>query len=99
MKHNPQVVVGFEGDGGASLNCSTSNSVLAVWIKTLNKNKTYYVDLNGPRVNVSSDGQVLTFNNATLSDEEYYGCGFVQNGSYVLLEAFFLYVKGKEFFL
>jgi hypothetical protein len=63
----------------------------------MNQNATFYVDLNSTKVNVSSNGQLLNLNNITMRDEEYYGCGFVQSGSYFLLETFYLYAKGSIF--
>jgi hypothetical protein len=54
----------------------------------------FYVNLESTRVHVSNDSRVLSFSNSSLADEEYYGCGFIQNGTFFLVDVFYLYVKG-----
>ncbi len=64
------------------------------WVQTVNKTGIYPV-FNVDNIATSVDGQQLNFANITLSDEEYYGCGFINGSVLTLYNSYFLYVRCK----
>ena len=89
---NPTVVVG-EINASVTLMCNSSSIGLNESFTWNKSPDSFQLDslLNDNKTTISDDGQQLTINNLTLSDQLYYGCF---NGT-TFLNTFRLIVRSK----
>ena len=66
------------------------------WLKSLNKVNIYVLQ-NDSRILIINNGQKVEFTNLSLSDQQYYACGVTINNKLVVVNQYFLYVRGKNF--
>lgn len=91
---NAKIALGDENKP-LTLNCPNNDNISISWLQTLNKTGYYQVEEDS-RIKLLNDGHDLSFDFITLSDEEYYICGYFNvNGSFKSVASFYLFVKGK----
>jgi hypothetical protein len=92
------------GDIGTSfsINCDgpeiNSANVFVAWIHTINKTGAYLLQ-NSSEVSFNSNGRQLSFGALKLSNDEYYSCGFLSNNRFEIVNNYYLFIRGFDFFL
>jgi hypothetical protein len=68
------------------------------WIQSINKlpNETFITPSNS-RISFSDNGQQINILNVYLSDQQYYACGIIQGSKFVVVNSYYMFVKGKKF--
>ena len=79
-----------------SLFCNVSLGLnqTVVWIQSVDKNNSYYVQVDS-RITLSNNDLQLNFANLLLTDQEYYACVLMTTKN-VVLNQYFLYVRGNN---
>lgn len=75
---------------------SLGSNQQVIWIQSVTKNPNQtYVTANNSRISFSNNGQKISFLNIFLSDQQYYACGVIQSGKLLVINSYYLYVRGK----
>jgi hypothetical protein len=78
------------------MNLTESNRNVT-WFQTINKENVYYVD-EDENTRILNNGNILEIKNIKLINDEFYGCGTVDNinNEINIIESYRLFVRGKH---
>ena len=73
--------------------CNDSSQQVT-WIQSVDKVNVYLTP-NSSRVSFSNNGKQITFTNLYFSDQQYYACGVYTASKFIVINSYYLYVKGN----
>ena len=94
---NSTLIIGNSGNS-FTIDCNgtlVNNNQRIIWVKTLNKTGVYIVQNNSVTY-ISSNGQQLSFKSLSITDEEYYSCGYLLSNNFQIINNYFLYIRGRN---
>ena len=80
-----------------SIFCNTSAygpNVSVTWLQSVNKSSIFILTSSN-RTLITKNGQLVNFTTLFLSDQQYYACGVTINKTLVIVNQYFLFVRGN----